>query len=345
MAQVGTAVFAKQTTSKMPRRPRSRAWCYTYNNYTQARKQEFEELIDNPENHIKYHVFGEEVGANGTPHLQGYIYFENAKTLLGLRRLMGDIHFDIANGDPLDCSNYCKKGEQPHDEWDAMKELGPTWGLNAVVYEGGVLPQAGRRNDISNVREVADEGGMRAVVAGDFGYQACRHAELYLKYAEQPRQRPPQVVWLWGDTGAGKSRMAAILGGDDCYWKGDRSKWFNGYDRHRCVIFDDLDGQWEIGSRDMLLTLLDRYPRWVETKGGSRQFVADRIIITCQDSPETYEFNGRFRPGELVRRITEVRRCTGVAGGNSVPRRVECTWDEERGGFYTADDTLVEDLE
>lgn len=59
---------------------RSRAWCFTLNNYT-----------DDCINHLdgvqcRYLLYGKEIGEQGTPHLQGYIVFKSARTLASVRK-------------------------------------------------------------------------------------------------------------------------------------------------------------------------------------------------------------------------------------------------------------------
>jgi len=89
---------------------------------------------------------------------------------------------------------------------------------------------------------------------------------------------------------------------NDPYVKGDASKWWNGYDSHEYVIIDDFrDGHMSFNE---LLTLLDRYERRIETKGGMRQFVAKQIIITCNAPPtELYGNVINERKDQLLRRI------------------------------------------
>jgi len=50
----------------------SKHWCFTLNNYT---KDDIQMISSNSS--IKTYIFQEEVGENGTPHLQGYVEFIN----------------------------------------------------------------------------------------------------------------------------------------------------------------------------------------------------------------------------------------------------------------------------
>jgi len=86
-------------------------------------------------------------------------------------------------------------------------------------------------------------------------------------------------------------------------------KWWDGYDGHTDILMDDIKDT----SREMytfLLELLDRYDCRVETKGGSRQILAKRIIITSIHSPmELYQcIDPEIK--ELKRRI-DVIECLG----------------------------------
>ena len=82
---------------------RSRAYCFTLNNYSE---QELSSLLSTP---CTYLVVGKEEGAEGTPHLQGYIYFPNGKTLSSLKKISPRAHWELAKGDSLQNYNYCTK--------------------------------------------------------------------------------------------------------------------------------------------------------------------------------------------------------------------------------------------
>lgn len=80
-------------------------WVFTLNNYS---KEEMETLVTSfEENNIKY-VFGEEVGACGTPHLQGFIQSE--KKIRPLEKFKNKrIHWEKCKGSKDQNEKYCTK--------------------------------------------------------------------------------------------------------------------------------------------------------------------------------------------------------------------------------------------
>lgn len=84
---------------------RSRGWCFTLNNYTEAEETALLTLD------IKYIVIGREVGEKGTPHLQGYIEFVNQRNLAQVKKYNEKAHWETRKGTPSEAANYCKKTE------------------------------------------------------------------------------------------------------------------------------------------------------------------------------------------------------------------------------------------
>lgn len=82
---------------------RSRAWCFTLNNYSSLEEQTVQEIG------CRFLIYGRERGQQGTPHLQGYIYFDDAKTMKTLKKLIRRAHFSSAKGTPQQNVEYCSK--------------------------------------------------------------------------------------------------------------------------------------------------------------------------------------------------------------------------------------------
>lgn len=124
--------------------------------------------------------------------------------------------------------------------------------------------------------------------------------------------RKPEVVWLYGPTGSGKTSMARKYfeflqgSGDGEITNYIRTpgpiKWWDGYEGDLYTVIDDFRRNQlrDVGGFAYLLRLLDRYPVRVEIKGGSVPFVAHYIIITCPRHPED-EFTYRGIGGDADR--------------------------------------------
>ena len=84
--------------------PRAKFWCFTLNNYTQTDL----DRLSSPINGVQYLVYGKEVGASGTPHLQGTVCFQSRKRLSQVIQSIGQCHCTVTRF--LSQSiEYCKK--------------------------------------------------------------------------------------------------------------------------------------------------------------------------------------------------------------------------------------------
>lgn len=95
---------------------KSRTWCFTLNNYTTA---EMVHLGGMDADKVRYCIFGEEIGENGTPHLQGYIVFPNAVRMETVKQHVGArCHLEIAKGNVKQNYDYCSKDGKFHEFGD-----------------------------------------------------------------------------------------------------------------------------------------------------------------------------------------------------------------------------------
>lgn len=257
---------------------RARGWCFTINNWNRSDIDEISELD------YRYIVTGFETGESGTAHIQGYVLFRSAIAFSSMKRKLTRAHLEAAKGTPQQNWTYCSKD----GEW----------------CEDGDRPFQGGRSDLDHIRTLASVEGMRGVSrVGNL--QQMRVAAEYLKYNEEPRDEKTKVFWFWGDSGAGKSRAAKKLAGDDVYYK-DATKWWDAYDGQESVVWDDIRG--DVVPIAELLRLFDRFEHRVEVKGSTRQFTSKRIFVTSIRHPrDLFHWTTEEPWAQMARRVEVIR--------------------------------------
>lgn len=268
--------------SQTVKETRSRDWCFTLNNPSVDDVKCVEQIEH------KYLIYGKEVGEMGTPHLQGYIEFGNAKRLSTLKKINNKIHWEQRKGTAEQAAEYCKK--------------------EGAYKESGLISSSrqGKRNDLEEAVETTKKKGiMGAVLENPVAFvKYFKGLERLDFYLQSKRNSKPEVYWLWGKTGTGKTRKAIEMSPDSFYMKGNH-KWWDGYLQQKCIIVDDFDGLWPF--RD-LLNFLDRYPYQGQTKGGFVHINSPIICVTCEHAPSYF-----WRDTDLEQVL---RRCTHVTEVN-----------------------------
>lgn len=259
---------------------RSRAWCFTCNNWNE---DDCFRILSIKEK-CEYFIMGYE-GEGKTPHLQGYMYFKSQRTFQSLvKKLTHRFHLEVARGTPAQNKEYCSK--------------------EGKVVESGTIPKQGERKDIKSFVEDVKSGMSNREL-----FDA--HPECMVKYrkakediinaynAELKRERPIVKVII-GPPGCGKTR--SVFDSEPNLWSAQCGyEWYDGYVGQEAVLFDDYEG--EIDFRTFL-KILDRYPMQLKTKGGFTWWVPKRIYITSN-----LELNRWYRGRNidaLIRRIEAV---------------------------------------
>lgn len=84
---------------------KSRGWCITLNNWNQ---DEYNSILEWCGTLTQY-ILGKEVGENGTPHLQIYVYNKNAISFNSVKKAIPRGHIEKAKGTLADNLKYCSK--------------------------------------------------------------------------------------------------------------------------------------------------------------------------------------------------------------------------------------------
>lgn len=258
-----------------------RHYCFTWNNYT----KDTEEYLKNLD--YKYMIYGHEIcPTTKTPHLQGYIEFKNERYFYAVCKLFKGARISVRMQPSDNNIKYCSKDKD--------------------LFEDGIPDKQGKRNDLQKLRDELKDGATMKEIVNNYNLQNIKVAEKWLEYNEIKRNWKPEVIWLYGDTGVGKSKLARQMCTDEePYVKNNKSKWWRGYDHQSNVILDDLRSSW-MDYTD-LLAILDRYEYTVENKGGYRSLLAKKIIITCNVHPRRiYDFLKDDSIRQLLRRIDTI---------------------------------------
>lgn len=293
--------MSTSTTGMAP--PKSKTWCFTLNNPEEspdgvlsshwATSPDYEKFVDLEG--VQLLVVGYEIGESGTPHFQGYVTFKYSKTLTAVKKICGKSHWEAAK--QVDAAaNYCIK-DGNYKKIDRRTQ--------------------GARTDVTAAIACVREHGVKRLKVD--------HPEAFLKYHagfekldvlnEEERDFRPDVVWLHGKTGTGKSHYAKnIYPGRTRWWSGRNLKWWQAYRGEDIAIIDDF--RKDFCTFHELLRILDCYPYTVEIKGSHRQLNSRMIIITTVQPPwEMYDTKEPVRLAQLLRRITKVISVFKTVGG------------------------------
>jgi len=266
---------------------KARSACWTLNNYNDNHINILRTLARD----AKYLVFGYEVApTTGTPHLQGYISWDNPRSLDRFKETVSQtLHIEKMRGNPQQSSDYCKFEDYP----DNTKPN--------VFEEFGTLPQQGERTDWRvALSQIKSGTPVEEVIDNQPQLLPCiRALDTYRSRCLKPLNRDVEVIVLWGDAGSGKSRFA-YENYPDLYSK-PPGKWWDGYTGQETILLDDYYGYIQYTE---LLNVLDRYPYHCEIKGGYIWAQYKRVIITSNKPPEQWYYHG-MTPA-LRRRLTKI---------------------------------------
>lgn len=239
---------------------------------------------------LSYLVYGKEIApSTGTPHLQGYVEFKRSMEFKSLKKLLPTAYLAKRKGTAQQASKYCMKAKD--------------------YIEHGTISKQGKRSDLADVVEMIESKATIQDIA-----LAC--PEQYIKYNRgieklrvfhiPVRNTVPHVSVFYGPTGSQKTYRALQLMDPIHYvWYPQQGLWFDGYDGHDCVLFDEFRGQLPFG---MMLNLLDRYDSRVQIKGGTSRFNATKIFITSPVHPREWypHLEGNDKIDQLLRRLTVI---------------------------------------
>ena len=286
---------------------------------------------------MNFLIYQKEVSQKGHEHYQGYVELETRakfKTLMGI--LGFHIHkrgekcekqltyvarrFGTQEANIRYCSShsYCRKCGGADAEGlpayarvceEGCKGLKPKNKIGITVVHGKPTEVQTLMQMHEHVKKRLKTGCPKKLLYEEFPHYASQHLKWidrqHQVYAPQ-RNWAPLVYWFWGESGSDKSRLAKSIC-TSCYFKPPDNRWFDGYDQHEVIVFNDF--RKSTFTFSYLLDLIDRYPFHVEIKGAVVSMVAKAMIFTCSKPHEELwaEIAGSANENllQLTRRITK----------------------------------------
>jgi len=268
-----------------------RAWCFTLNNYTLYDEQNIQQVLSR---FTRYIVYGREVAPEtGTPHLQGYVYFHNARQRKAVSRLLPRARLDVANGSATQNRVYCTKendffelGDMPIEKTEARMRGGMA---NAARYTNAV--ELARKGDMDSIRESDPQM---------FLIHGPRLESLYSPEA-RPLEGSLHHEWWVGPSGSGKSRLLWEL--YPKHFAKALNKWWDGFRHQEVVAIEEWSPKNDC-TASSLKKWADRYPFPGEIKGGCLQGLRPKKIIVLSNYTPQQCFLSQEDLDPILRRFT-----------------------------------------
>nr|WAE43193.1 MAG: replication associated protein [Cressdnaviricota sp.] len=237
---------------------RSRNYVFTRNNFVDTVQ---EDTLD-----CRFISYAKEIApSTGTPHLQGYVCFTDAKTHSSVKKLLKGSWCEPMKGSIQENDIYASKFDIPTERGD--KPLSND--------------DKGRANQLRwhRTRQLAKEGRLDDI-----------DADLYIKHYStlkriqsdnQPKIEPTDVkcYWICGPPGTGKSHEVYYTFPDAYKKNMDKPDWFDHYNMEDVVYLEDID-KYQVKWAGLLKRLSDKWPMQAQIKGDMKMIRPKTIIVT-----------------------------------------------------------------
>lgn len=256
--------------------PQGTRWCFTINNPTDADAEAVLALVHDS----SYLICGDEVGEQGTPHMQGYVVFPRNWRMSKLSRALPRARLALARGSSKDNQAYCSKGGKFEEYGDCPADCRITSQKNKDVWEEAL--SLARMNRISEIR-------------ADIQIRYIRSLERIRDLALPPPAINDKLfnLWIFGETGLGKTRW--VFDTFPAHYKKLKNKWWDGFSGEGVVCIQEFSPKHEKLS-EHLKEWADHYPFRCEKKGSSMEINFKVLIITSN-----YSIMDVFKDDEICR--------------------------------------------
>lgn len=275
----------------------ARRFCFTINNYTAKDEEDIQLLYAG--GLVKGLLYKPEIGANGTPHLQGYLELTSPRRVRFLSARLPRGHIEVARGNRRQNIEYVRKKDTAVGDVVMLGELPDD-------------EEKGKRNDLRAACEKIKETGSIAALVEEHPNLYIRYHGGFEKYAFKCMQeraggwRNVSVICFIGATGTGKTRKAYEIY-PSCFkieFAANTPEWWDGYSGQDALLIDDYDGGLPISR---IKVILDGHPLRLPVKGGHTWAAWTRVVITANEGvDEWYPFLSEPHKAAIKRRINDI---------------------------------------
>jgi hypothetical protein len=259
---------------------------------------------------LDYFAIVKEIGEKGNPHYHIFCCFSSTVRCSSIKRNFPEIHIDACRGTIDENIQYLKKT----GKWADTAKAETT--VEGTFQEWGTKPSesAGKRKDMQELYQMIADGMSNAEILAvnqDYILQLdkldkLRNTLLQEKFGKT-RRLDLEVIYVYGETGSGKSRGVLDEEGDDRVYRiTDYTHPWDGYNNSEpVVVFEEFRSNLPIGE---MLQLLDIYPLMLRARYANRWACYNKVYIISNLKLESQYPNADDPSWEaFLRRIHKIK--------------------------------------
>ncbi len=287
--------------SYMPKKPSSRKYQLTINNpvdhgFTHDKIRSILQQFPS----LEYWCMCDETGEQGTPHTHVYVAFSNSVMFDTMHSRFYGVHIEKANGSHRENRDYVRKEGKWLD--DAKHETNHP----ETFEEWGELPPDKTKSETqaAQILQMVKDGKSNTEIIDSIptAYSKVTYIDrlrqdlLNERYKDEWRDL--DVTYIWGTTGAGKTRSVMEQHGySQVYRVTNYEHPFDGYKGEDVILFDEFRSSLKLAD---MLVYLDGYPVKLPCRYADKQACFTKVYIVSniplekqypniqQEEPESY---------------------------------------------------------
>ena len=299
----------------------ARGYVFTINNPEGTSQNLIDYMKDTYPKMFKYMAVGLEEGKEGTPHLQGYIEFNDSMPFDRLKEHLPKAHLESRRGSPKQARDYVFKSETKIEE---------------PIEEGKLPKGSGKRSDLDDIANMIENGSTPSEIRKAYPSQYLRYNNhiktLYQEVLEEEykhTERDLTIYYVYGPTRTGKtSGVYKQYGMDNVYRVSNYENPFDGYQGEDVVALEEFHGSLPMS---YMLQLMEGYPLKLKARYQDKVACYTKLIIISNkrlddqypemqyshDIDVLFAFKNRITAEIRVEKFGDFEKSVDVVEGNT----------------------------